>query len=94
MIVPFFFKESRAIATSKYKYQYLINVSNIISNISSLSMNFSACSFVWVRREANEVAYALAKYPPSPLVSLFCCNYASLPRTVWEAWSVDQLAGV
>uniref|UniRef100_A0A2N9FDV2 Uncharacterized protein n=1 Tax=Fagus sylvatica TaxID=28930 RepID=A0A2N9FDV2_FAGSY len=45
-------------------------------------------------REANEVAHALAKYTPSPLVSLFCCNYASFPRTVWEAWSVDQLAGV
>uniref|UniRef100_A0A2N9ERP6 Reverse transcriptase domain-containing protein n=1 Tax=Fagus sylvatica TaxID=28930 RepID=A0A2N9ERP6_FAGSY len=44
-------------------------------------------------REANEVAHALAKYTPSPLVSLFCCNYASFPRTVWEAWSVDQLAG-
>ena len=66
-------------------------ISSVISNILVLSKTFISYCFCWVRREANEVAHSLAKFTPSPKVSVFCCNSSSLPSAVWNAWRLDSV---
>jgi hypothetical protein len=58
-------------------------------NILLLSSSFLSCSFNWVRREANGIAHALAKFIPSPKATIFVCNISSLPSCVRDAWRLD-----
>ena len=47
------------------------NVFNILNNVLEIGFSFLFCAFNWVRREANGVAHALAKFV-SPLRDLLC----------------------
>jgi hypothetical protein len=53
--------------------------------VSSQSLDlvscFSFCKFQWVRRDANQVAHALAKISLT-LELPFCCNKDNLPLSV------------
>uniref|UniRef100_A0A2N9IF45 Reverse transcriptase zinc-binding domain-containing protein n=1 Tax=Fagus sylvatica TaxID=28930 RepID=A0A2N9IF45_FAGSY len=61
-----------------------------ISLSLDLADNFSFCSFLWVRRDANHVVHVLAKVALS-LNLPFSCNAISLPPLVKEAWIRDLL---
>ena len=61
-----------------------------ISLSLDLANNFSFCSFLWVRRDANHVVHVLAKVALS-LNLPFSCNAISLPPLVKEAWIRDLL---
>ena len=58
-----------------------------------LALNFSAsaCVFLWVRRDANQMAHALAKVASS-LPLPFSCFCNSLPPSAVEAWTRDLLS--
>jgi hypothetical protein len=49
-----------------------------------LSLEFSSCCFCWVRREANNVVYTLAKFAAHHYLA-FCCKKNSLHSSVLEA---------
>ncbi len=69
------------------------SIGSLIDNIGDKSNLFLSCSFSWVRREANFVAHAMAKFA-SAFSSLFppiCFNLSALPQAVWDAWSRDVL---
>ena len=53
-----------------------------VSDIISLSSDFSSCSFSWVKREANIAAHELAKFA-TLFDSVFFCNAVSLPPSVF-----------
>lgn len=62
---------------------------NALSSQSlGLVSRFKSCSFIWVRRDANQSAYALAKVAFS-LSLPFHCNQDSFPPSVIEAWLRD-----
>jgi ribonuclease HI len=56
-------------------------VSSVLFNILECKNSFSSCSSVWIRREANEVAHAMAKFA-SQSKTYFNCNMSSLPKPV------------
>ena len=56
-----------------------------------LACLFPSCNFSWGRRDANQMAHALAKVAPSCCLP-FSCLFHSLPPSVKEAWSRDLLA--
>ncbi len=60
-------------------------IATFVSYIISLSSDFSSCSFSWVKREANMATHELAKFA-TLFDSVFFCNAASLPPSVFEAW--------
>ena len=62
----------------------------IVSDVNFLSLDFVSCCFSWVKREANMVAYALAKFAVS-FYSDFSCNATSLPSPIRETWQRDML---
>jgi ribonuclease HI len=66
-------------------------IRSLIAHSVCLAPSFSFCSFVWVRRNANQVAHELAKASFS-LPLLFSCNSNSLPLSVTEAWIRDSLS--
>ena len=68
-------------------------VSSVLFNILECRKSFSSCSFVWIRREANEVARAMAKFA-SQSRTCFNCNMSSLPKPVWVSWRHDVLCSV
>ena len=47
------------------------SISSIISNVLSLVVSFTSCSFVWVRRSCNAAAHVAAKYALGSSLS-FC----------------------
>ena len=49
-------------------------VCNVLYNALEIGKSFQSCTFGWVRREANGVAHAIAKFA-SPLRSSFCWNH-------------------
>lgn len=57
------------------------SISTLLSNVLELSSRCVSCDFGWVRRDANFLAQALAKYA---LInrSLIHCNMFSLPPSV------------
>lgn len=60
----------------------------LCTNAQFLTLNFSFCKFMWVRREANSVAHKLAGFcPPHGLT--FSCKMGTLPPFVKEAWLSD-----
>ena len=63
-----------------------------ISAVSSQSLDlvscFSFCKFQWVRRDANQVAHALAEISLTLELPL-CCNKDNLPPSVKGAWFRD-----
>ena len=63
----------------------------IITNAKNMVSIFCSCSFNWVRRDANFVAYTLAKVASSQPICL-SCNSTNLPPFVHEAWIRDLLA--
>jgi ribonuclease HI len=65
-------------------------IAAIVSDVNFLSLDFVSCCFSWVKREANMVAHALAKFAVS-FNSGFSCNVTSLPSPVREAWQGDML---
>ena len=58
---------------------------SIISNVKLLALKFSSCSFCWVRGDANDVAYSLAKCASSQPLSV-SYNSTNLPFSIHEAW--------
>ncbi len=68
-------------------------VYSVLFNILECRKSFSSCSFVWIRREANEVARAMAKFA-SQSRTCFNCNMSSLPKPVWVSWRHDVLCSV
>jgi hypothetical protein len=66
-------------------------IHSLIAHSVFLAPSFSFCSFVWVWRNANQVAHELAKAFFS-LPPLFSCNSNSLPPSVTEAWIRDSLS--
>ena len=69
------------------------NVSNILFNTLECRKSFSSCTFVWIRREANERAHALAKFA-SQSRTYFSCDMSSLPKPVLVSWRRDVLCSV
>ena len=64
------------------------NISAICNDIKCLALEFFSCCFCWVRREANMLAHALAKYCLSHcLPVIYFPN--NLPVPVVVAWSRD-----
>ena len=55
-----------------------------------LALQFHLCIFLWVRRDANQLAQELAKVARS-LYLPFSCNLDSLPPSAKEAWTRDIL---
>ena len=53
-----------------------------------LASHFNLCTFLWARRDANQVAHVLAKVALS-LCHPLCCNSVSLPPSALEAWTRD-----
>ncbi len=67
---------------------YKNNACNVLNNALELGKSFHSCTFNWVRREANGVAHAMAKFA-SPSRSSFCCNFYSIPKSVRDGWNHD-----
>jgi hypothetical protein len=68
------------------------SISGLVCNITELCKYFSSCSFLWTRREANDVAHFFAKTISSlrsPFFFSHCCNSSSLPSIVWDVWKLD-----
>uniref|UniRef100_A0A2N9I5P8 Reverse transcriptase domain-containing protein n=1 Tax=Fagus sylvatica TaxID=28930 RepID=A0A2N9I5P8_FAGSY len=65
-------------------------IAAIVSDVNFLSLDFVSCCFSWVKREANMVAHALAKFAVS-FNSDFSCNATSLPSPIRETWQRDML---
>ena len=64
------------------------NIEVIYNDVRSLAVDFNFCSFCWVKREANMVAYTLAKLGPQlELPAVFFPK--NLPPLVEEAWFRD-----
>ena len=68
-------------------------VSNVLFNILECRKSFSSCTFVWISREANEVAHSMAKFA-SQSRTCFNCNMSFLPKPVWVSWRHDVLCSV
>jgi hypothetical protein len=62
------------------------SIAVLISNILLLNSSFN-----WVRREANGVAHALAKFVPSPKSTVFVCN-SSFSSSVRDVWRLDSVS--
>ncbi len=62
------------------------SIGSLIDNIGERSKLFFSCSFCWVRREANFVAHAIAKFASafSSLSPPFCFNLSALPQAVCD----------
>ena len=56
---------------------------SIVANVKSFSTIFSSCSFLWVKRDANEVAHTLVRFATT-LPTCFSCNSSNLPTSVCE----------
>ncbi len=69
----------------------LWKISFVCFDIHRLALKFVSCSFVWAKREANEVAHELAKLA-TPFPSPFICFQETLPPSVMEAWQRDVLS--
>ena len=68
-------------------------IGSLIDNIGERSNFFMSFSFCWVKRDANYVAHALAKFASSlsSISSPFCFDKSSIPQAVWDAWKLDVL---
>ena len=64
------------------------NIHVICNDARMLALDFSSCSFCWVRRKANMVAHSLAMFFPPHCLLVSCFSY-NLPAPVKEAWSRD-----
>jgi ribonuclease HI len=62
-----------------------------ISLSLDLASHFNLCTFLWARRDANQVAHVLAKVALS-LCHPLCCNSVSLPPSALEVWTRDLSA--
>ena len=62
----------------------------ICADIRMLSFSFIACTYLWVRRKANNLAHVLVKFVFVQNYDL-CCNKTSLPPPVYETWLRDSL---
>uniref|UniRef100_A0A2N9IL60 RNase H type-1 domain-containing protein n=1 Tax=Fagus sylvatica TaxID=28930 RepID=A0A2N9IL60_FAGSY len=69
----------------------LWKISSVCFDIHRLALKFVSCSFVWAKREANEVAHELAKLA-TPFPRPFICFQETLPPSVMEAWQRDVLS--
>ena len=49
-----------------------------------LGFSFITCNFLWVRKEANNLAHVLAKFA-SIQNYVLCCNKTSFSTPVYEA---------
>ena len=56
----------------------------LCNNAKVAVLDFTSCSFCWVRRNANMVAHFLAKFASSQS-SYFYCNSSNLPPLIHEA---------
>ena len=66
-------------------------LSAICHDVKCLLHSFTSVDFMWVRREANLAAHALAKFAFQSQVSTFCNIYA-LPPSVYEAWLKEVIS--
>jgi hypothetical protein len=66
-------------------------IHSLVANINFLALEFSSCVFCWVRRDANGVAHALAKFASSQ-PTYFSCTSSNLSLSLREAWLGDLLA--
>ena len=55
-------------------------LSALSQDVKLLLYRFSSVDFMWVRREANLAAHALAKFVSRSQVFTFCNTDSSLPR--------------
>jgi hypothetical protein len=66
------------------------NIYALCNDVKRLALDFSSCSFCWVKREANMVAHELAKsFIPNSFPT--CYFFNNLSASVQEAWSRDLL---
>jgi hypothetical protein len=72
------------------KFFYDVVIDTLVFDSKLLSLEFNSCCFCWVRREANNVAYTLAKFATHQSLA-FCCNKNSLTPSVLEACLSDVL---
>jgi hypothetical protein len=71
-------------ATIPWRILSLVNI------IKVLALEFPACSFCWLRRDANGMAHSFAKFVSS-LLSCVSCNNSNLPPSVHEALIRDLI---
>ena len=64
---------------------YLWKINSICFDSKRLNLTFNFCSFCWVRREINNVAYCLTRFASLHNLSLLCCNHSSLSSSGLEA---------
>lgn len=64
------------------------SISNIISNVLSLVVSFTFCSFVWFIRSCNAVAHVAAKYALGSSLS-FCFYKDDLPVALLSVCEAD-----
>lgn len=64
------------------------SISNITSNVLSLVVSFTSCSFFWVRRSCNVAAHVAAKYTLGSSLS-FCFYKDDLPVALLSICEAD-----
>jgi hypothetical protein len=66
-------------------------IHSIVTNVKSFSAIFSSGSFLWVKRDTNEVKHALAKFA-TIFPTCFSCNSSNLSPSISKAWLRDLLS--
>ena len=65
-----------------------VTVFAICHDFKYLLHSFTRVDFMWIKREVNSIAHALAKFASQSHNYTFC-NIDSLPPSVYEAWLKD-----